>query len=94
MIIVSISYVVPVEEVEKHFDAHITWLQQQYEAGVFVASGRKVPRSGGVILAKGTPDAVRDVCEQDPFIIAGVAKFELTEVNFTRTIAAIEGLKD
>ena len=94
MIIVSISYVASIEEVEKHFEGHIAWLQTQYEAGVFSASGRKVPRNGGVILAKGAPDAVRSICEQDPFIIAGVAEFELTEVNFSRTTTDLEGLKD
>ncbi|MGF1794195.1 GTP cyclohydrolase, partial [Photobacterium profundum] len=43
-------------DVEKYLDEHIKYLDNQYELGHFIASGRKVPRVGGVILA--TVDSV------------------------------------
>ena len=94
MIIISLTYIQPLEEVEKHFDGHIAWLNRYYESGVFIASGRKVPRTGGVILAHGTLAAIEQICREDPFVSEGVASFEATEVNFTRTKPALEGLKD
>ncbi|AQZ50595.1 YciI family protein [Martelella mediterranea] len=94
MILISLTYIQPLEEVEKYFDGHIAWLNSYYESGAFVASGRKVPRTGGVIMARGTMAAVEEICRQDPFVSEGVASFELTEVNFTRTLPSLEGLKD
>lgn len=93
MIVVSLTYVQPMEEVEKHFDGHIEWLNRHYQAGDFVASGRKVPRTGGVILSHGTIEEVEAICREDPFVAEGVATFELTEVDFSRTLPTLEGLK-
>lgn len=94
MIIISLTYIAPMELVQEHFDAHINWLQKHYEAGDFVASGRKVPRTGGVILAKGSMEDVQAICNADPFVWSGVAEAQLTEVDFSRTAAGLEGLKD
>ena len=52
MFVVSLTYKKPIAEVELHLAAHIAYLDEYYAAGTFVASGRKVPRTGGVILAK------------------------------------------
>ncbi|MET3600286.1 YciI family protein [Martelella mangrovi] len=93
MILISLTYVAPMEAVEKHFDGHIEWLNRHYASGDFIASGRKVPRTGGVIIARGSLEAVRTICETDPFVSEGVATYELTEVDFSRTIASAEGLK-
>lgn len=50
MFIVSITYKTDIAQIEAHMDAHKAYLQEQYEAGHFIASGRKVPRTGGIIL--------------------------------------------
>ncbi|WP_174802210.1 YciI family protein [Martelella limonii] len=94
MIIISLHYIRPLEEVEKHFDGHIAWLNRYYENGTFVASGRKVPRTGGVIIARGTLSDIEQICREDPFVSEGVAEFAATEVNFSRTLPSLEGLKD
>ena len=52
MFIVSLRYVVPVEQVEPHMEGHMAWLEDHYASGMFMASGRKVPRTGGIILAR------------------------------------------
>ena len=82
MFIVSLTYTAPLEEVDKHLDDHVTYLKRQYAAGNFVASGRKVPRSGGVILSKLENRATLDaVLAQDPFHRAGVADYEVIEFD-------------
>jgi uncharacterized protein YciI len=52
MFAVSISYTVELSEVDPHIEAHIAYLEKYYAAGNFIASGRKVPRTSGVILAQ------------------------------------------
>jgi uncharacterized protein YciI len=52
MFIVTLTYVRPLEELDTLMDAHVTWLKKHYASGLFVASGRQVPRKGGVILVR------------------------------------------
>ncbi|STV74692.1 YciL domain-containing protein [Klebsiella michiganensis] len=51
--VVVLTYVKPLDQVDAKLAAHVEWLKQGYADGIFLASGRKIPRSGGVILAKG-----------------------------------------
>ncbi len=94
MFILSLIYKVPTEDIDKHLDAHVTWLREGYRSGLFLASGRKVPRTGGVILAAGPRADVEAMAKQDPFAVYGVADYEITEVNFTMTAEGLEGLKN
>jgi len=52
MFLLITTYLRPVEEVEPLMPGHMVWLDQHYEAGTFLLSGRKAPRTGGVILAR------------------------------------------
>ncbi len=94
MFVVSLTYVRSLEEVEKNIDAHIDYLARQYEGGNFLASGRKVPRTGGVILALAETRAELDrILEEDPFYIAGVATYEVIEFVPTMVAKGFESLK-
>jgi len=80
MFIVSLSYIQPIEEVERHLEAHIDWLKTHYENNNFIASGRKVPRTGGVILSNlECKKELEQILKQDPFSIEKVAEFEIIE---------------
>lgn len=93
MFIVSLHYIQPLEVVESHLQAHRAFLDRFYQQGVFIASGRKVPRNGGVILAKGVTRAeLEEVLDQDPFRAQGVADYQITEFTATRTSADFAGL--
>lgn len=65
--------------------------EQNYDDGLFLASGRKEPRTGGVVLARGDRDAVERAIDSDPFKIHGLAEYAITE--FTPTMTA-PGLKE
>lgn len=87
MFIVMLNYLQPLAEVDKHLGAHREYLQEQYENGVFLASGPKEPRTGGVILASaGSQEALQAILARDPFHVHGVASYEL--VQFTARAAA------
>ncbi len=69
-------------------DAHMAFIDAQYDAGLFLASGPKVPRVGGVILAKGSDlEAMKTLMRQDPFMIEGVAEYSYTGFLPRRTDA-------
>jgi uncharacterized protein YciI len=59
--------------------AHREFLQERFASGLFVVSGRRVPWTGGVIVARGTREDVEAAIAADPFTRAGVADTELVE---------------
>lgn len=78
--LVLLNYVRPLSEVDQWVPAHKAYLEQQYKAGHFLLSGRKEPRTGGVILATGLDKAgLETVIAQDPFKQAGVAEYQVIE---------------
>ncbi len=50
MHLILLKYTKPIEEIEPFFEAHIAFLDENYKNNKFIFSGRKVPRTGGVIL--------------------------------------------
>ncbi|MFI0450699.1 YciI family protein [Actinomadura sp. 6N118] len=93
MFLVLLTYNAPTEKVDEVMDEHLAWLDEQYAAGVFLASGRKVPRTGGVILAAGHDRAaVEEIATRDPFWREGVASFELVEFTPTRAAPELQAL--
>jgi uncharacterized protein YciI len=72
MFIVTLTYLKPVEEIDALMPGHVAWLDKGYADGLFLASGRRIPRTGGVILARsGSEAALADYLGCDPFAIHG-----------------------
>lgn len=91
MYIVSLNYFRPVEEVEALLEPHIQWLDRYFAAGVFIAAGRKDPRTGGIILVKDINRSRLDtILAEDPFV--AVANYEVTKLNVTRAAAEFAAL--
>jgi len=85
MFVVSLTYTAPLEQIDASLAEHAEWLKAGYAAGVFLASGRKVPRDGGVILARGERAALEARLAADPFAVSGLARYEITEFIPTMT---------
>ena len=95
MFIVSLDYTCPLEEIDSHLDAHVAWLKQEYANGNFIASGRKVPRTGGVILSGvKTKNELELILSKDPFYQAGIAAYDFTEFVPTMVADGFEKLKE
>ena len=89
MFVISLTYVCEMSEVDKHLSAHIDYLNKQYSDGVFLASGRKVPRIGGVILANvESREKLEQILSDDPFKQHALAEYDIIE--FVPTKAATE----
>lgn len=93
MFIISLTYHKSLEEVDAHLSDHVEFLKSHYAKGIFLASGRKNPRTGGVILALATNRAeVEAIIARDPFHIHGVATYEITEFIASMTSPHVEFL--
>lgn len=80
MFIVSLTYKRPLAEVDSYLDVHVAYLKQEYDNGNFIASGRKIPRTGGIILCKvKTRDELDGILAKDPFHINDIADYDITE---------------
>ncbi|QES47329.1 hypothetical protein DEJ50_05295 [Streptomyces venezuelae] len=95
MFVMELTYTAPVEAVDDEMDAHIAWLNGYYAAGIFLASGRKVPRDGGIILAGGVSRAeIEKIAAEDPFVEAGVCAYRITEFIATKTSADLATVRE
>lgn len=80
MFIINLTYIVPLEQLDAHMADHVKFLQKYYKKNIFVASGRKVPRTGGIILALATSaEQIDQIIREDPFYTFKLAEFTVTE---------------
>ncbi len=80
MFVIELTYKVDLAEIDAAMKPHVAWLNRHYAAGDFVASGRKVPRDGGIILAIGDDRArLEAIVRDDPFVVRGLADYRLIE---------------
>lgn len=80
MFVVTLTYVKPLSEVDVLLDEHVRFLDRNYAVGHFLASGRRVPRTGGVILVRQMEkNRLENILRDDPFQKNGVATYEIVE---------------
>ena len=85
MFIISLSYKKEISEVEKCIDLHVAFLDKYYAENKFIFSGRKNPRTGGVILVRNVDrNELTEIIKQDPFFQNEIADYEITEVIPTK----------
>ena len=86
MFVLLLSYIRPHEEVDALMRDHVAWLREHYDAGRFVVSGRRVPRTGGVIVARGDDrEEIERIAASDPFVSGGVATCEVIHFRASQT---------
>lgn len=84
MVIIELTYIRPIEDVEKHLEAHRAFLDTYYAQKVFIASGPKIPREGGIILALTDKSGALEIIEHDPFHQPKIADYRIIEFNPSR----------
>ena len=68
MYLLLLKYKVPIEQVERVTPVHREFLDTAYQAQELLVSGPRVPRTGGVILARvKTRAEVGELIQADPF---------------------------
>jgi uncharacterized protein YciI len=93
MYIVDLNYIVPLEKIDAHMGDHMKFLRKYYKENLFLASGRKVPRTGGIILVLATSKAeVKKVMKEDPFCKLKLAEITITEFLTSQHHPVLKGL--
>ncbi len=93
MFIINLTYKTELEKVDQFINEHIEFLNEQYALGHFLASGRKIPRTGGIILSRLTSKSeLEKILEKDPFKKNDLADYELTEFVPSKTCEELKFL--
>lgn len=93
MFIIQLTYIKPLSEVDQVLEDHKQFLTKHYEEGVFLLSGRRHPRTGGIILATAENKAEIDkIIEEDPFYRHRLADYFITEFRPTMANEALQSL--
>jgi uncharacterized protein YciI len=83
--VIILKYIVPLSEIDLYRNAHLEFLNKYYESGIFIISGAKVPRDGGVIIAKSCDRLfIENILKQDPFAINNLADYQIHEFDPSR----------
>ncbi len=93
MFVLVLTYTKPLEEVDALMRDHMAWLNAGYRDGHFVVSGRQIPRTGGVILARGDDrEEIEAIAAADPFVAGGVATAEIIQFRASQTADGLDEL--
>ncbi|EDQ35589.1 hypothetical protein HPDFL43_20382 [Hoeflea phototrophica DFL-43] len=80
LFVIDLTYVTALENVDPLIEPHMAFIERNYGTGRFLASGAKVPRTGGVIIARGQSlQDIETLIRDDPFHSAGIADYTITE---------------
>ncbi len=89
-----LTYVRPLAAVDALMQEHVAWLEEQYAAGRFLVSGRRIPRTGGVIVARGDDRAeIEALAASDPFVGGGVATCDVIQFRASQTADGLDRLR-
>ncbi|MFA0630972.1 YciI family protein [Vibrio sp. 10N.222.49.A3] len=93
MFIISLTYQVSLEKIDAFIPEHVDYLNEQYAKGYFILSGRKEPRTGGVIISTiSDRNELNEVLALDPFNREGLANYEVTEIVPTKASNSLKFL--
>jgi uncharacterized protein YciI len=80
LFIVSLRYLVPLERIDAAMKSHVAFLDKHFAQKEFLAAGRLVPRTGGIILVRAKHRvAVEKIMKQDPFVKRKLASIDIVE---------------
>lgn len=86
MFIINLNYIAPLEKIDACMKEHMAFLNTCYREGLFIVSGRKIPRTGGIILAQGSSrEALEALMRNDPFVAHGLAEFDVIEFQASQS---------
>ncbi|RAI98722.1 uncharacterized protein YciI [Chitinophaga skermanii] len=89
MYLILLQYIRPVAAIDHYMAGHQAFLEKYYQEGTFILSGRRKPRTGGLILCKAkSRREVEQILAEDPFDKLQLVLYEIIE--FEPTVYASE----
>ena len=84
MIIVELTYKKSLEEVNQYLDEHRLFLKKYYDEGIFVVSGPKQTRDGGIIVVLSDKVSMQEIIKEDPFFQNDIAEYRVISFEPTK----------
>lgn len=86
MFIISLNYVKPLNDIDLLIEPHIAFLDKYYANNTFILSGRKIPRTGGIIIARcENQTKLEKILKEDPFYKANAVEHQIIEMQVTKS---------
>jgi uncharacterized protein YciI len=83
--VVTLTYKVSLPEADKFFSAHIEYIEHYHAKGIYLISGRREPRSGGVLIAANcSRQDIEAIVAADPYNLNHIADFSIIDFIPTR----------
>ena len=90
--IVDLDYRIPAEQIGDVLTEHRAFLKKGYDQGRLLCSGPKVPKTGGVIIAKAPSlAALQEFFQDDPYVVKGIAEYRYIEFDTVLRQAWLDG---
>jgi uncharacterized protein len=75
--VLSSTYLQPPDVIDQTRPAHLKFLESEIDAGRLLLAGRQEDGSGGVLITSDmTAEEAQEVLSRDPYVQAGVARYE------------------
>ncbi|MCW5590165.1 MAG: GTP cyclohydrolase [Legionellales bacterium] len=85
MVVIELTYKKPLSEADRYLSEHRNFLQKYYDEHIFLLSGVKKPRDGGIIIANTDKAQALTIIKADPFYQFEIADYTVTEFIPSRT---------
>jgi uncharacterized protein YciI len=91
LFVVILRYLVSLEEIDAVMKRHMLYLDKHFENRDFLVSGRLVPRTGGLILARAKDKKVLEkTIKEDPFVKRKLARADIIEFSASQMGKGLE----
>lgn len=95
MYVVLVQYKAPEVDIDIALPDHSEWISRHYDAGDFIAAGRRAAHGGGVIIARAMPRGRLDaILATDPFALRKLVRHEVIEFRARYTIPELAEYAD
>ena len=95
MYLILLHYKSDLKTVDSFVPEHTRFLQKNYDRGTFLMSGRRIPRTGGVIVARAeSVDELWAIIKEERFYINGVSEYEIILFSASMTAPDLESYKE
>ncbi len=84
MLVIELTYKKSLEEVNILLEEHKSFLDKCYSEGLFIASGPKNPRDGGVIVTLSDKEIMTRLIQEDRFYKHNIADYKFIEFEPTK----------
>jgi uncharacterized protein YciI len=89
--IVEINYKIPAEQMAEIVVEHRQFLQTGYDRGLLLCSGPRVPRTGGMVVARAASlEEIQRFFADDPYHLHDVAEHHFVEFEPVKRQAFLE----